>query len=333
MRSRFFLGFFLFILTFTIHADQLIIEPDAGRKPILDAIANTQHSLDLIMYGFTDQTLLNAILRKKQEGKNIKLILEPRPYKSAGENNKTISVLNTNDILWQGEIPGTNLIHQKTLLLDNEKAIVMTFNFTHSTFSKERNFALILDDPSRVKAIASLFSSDYNHVPNDISSTDLIISPENSRAKLLALIDHANISIRIYAQGINDYKILGALANAAKRSVNVEIITSNVLREKQQHYLERAGVKIHYSKKWIIHAKIMIIDNEKAVIGSINLTRPSLDHNRELSVITTDKQVITQLNQTFEKDSQDEFAEGFALHAFNMSFRISPRQFAFGWRN
>lgn len=296
----------LLLFTSPLWADQLIIEPDMGTQPLLNAIDKTKHSLNLVMYGFTEQSLLDAILKKHQQGKSIKIILEASPYKAEQENNKVINALNQHGITWQGHIPPFRLIHQKTFILDDNQAIVMTFNFTHATFKNERNFGLIIDDPKRVNAIAAIFSADWNHVPVNNTDADLIISPENSRDKILSLVLHAKHSIKIYAQGLNDYKVIGALANAARRSSDVQIITSNHLRDKQAKYLQRAGVNIHYTKKLIIHAKVFIIDNQLAVLGSINLTRSSLDDNRELSVITRDKQVIAELNETFKQDWENQ---------------------------
>lgn len=299
---------FLLFFTLPLWADQLIIEPDMGTKPLLDAIHATQHSLDLVMYGFTEPSLLNAILAKKKQGKTVKIILEASPYKAEQENNKTITALNHYNVTWQGNIPPFRLIHQKTLIIDDDKAIIMTFNFTHSTFKNERNFGLVIDDPKRVQAINTIFNADWNHIPVNNTNADIIISPDNSRNSLSSLIQHAKHSIKIYAQGLNDYKMIGALANAARRSVDVQIITSNNLRDKQAAYLQKAGVNIHYTKKIIIHAKVMIIDNQMAVIGSINLTRSSLEDNRELSVITRDAEVIAQLNKIYAQDWENQTA-------------------------
>lgn len=304
LRSLIFSLLLLFALP--LWSDQLIIEPDMGTKPLLDAIHATQHSLYLVMYGFTEQGLLDAILQKKNEGKTVKIILEGSPYKSEQENNKVIKALNQHEVAWLGHIPSFRLIHQKTLILDDDKAIVMTFNFTHSTFKNERNFGLIIDDPERVNAINAIFSADWNHIQSTNTNPDLIISPDNSRDKLLSLMQHAKHSIKIYAQGLNDYKIIGGLANAARRSVDVQIITSNHLRAKQAKYLQRAHVNIHYTKKLIIHAKVFIVDDQQAVIGSINLTRASLDDNRELSVITRDTKVIAELNKIYLQDWENQ---------------------------
>lgn len=305
--------FLLLLFTCPTWADQLIIEPDMGREPILNVINDTHHSLDLVMYGLTDDHLLNALIKQKmlikQETKRetVRVILERHPYKAKDENNKTVRAFDKYHIAWHGSIPPFRLIHQKTLLVDDHKAMVMTFNFTHSTFKKERNFALVIDDPKRVREIESVFSADWDHRSLDNYSLDnysrnLILSPDNSRKKLLSLIKNAKSTLKIYAQSINDYKIVGALAKAARKGVSVEILTSLKMREKQARYLTRAGVMIHYSKHLYIHAKVFIIDNQQAVLGSINLTRASLDDNRELSIITHDATVIKQLNTTFDHD-------------------------------
>jgi phosphatidylserine/phosphatidylglycerophosphate/cardiolipin synthase-like enzyme len=285
--------FFLFTMALTAQADQLIIEPDMGRQPIINAIHAAQHSINLVMYGFTDQSLLDAIVHQKRNGKTINIILENTPYKAENENHH---------IAWHGQVPPFRLIHQKTLLLDDRKAIVMTFNFTNSTFKNERNFALVLDDPQKTRQIAAIFSADWNHTPTQNSSSDFILSPDDSRHKLISLITQAKHSMQIYAQNVNDYKIVGALAKAARKGITVQLLTSSRLREKQENYLTHAGVTIHYSKNFIIHAKVFNIDDQLAIIGSINLTRASLDDNRELSVLTRDPNVIKQLDATFSND-------------------------------
>jgi len=302
MHVRFYQLLILFIISFSAWADQLIIEPDMGRKPILDAIASAQHSVELVMYGMTDEQILNALIQQKIHGKTVKVILEQSPYKSESENNKAIRMLTANHIAWQRSIPPLRLIHQKTLLIDGREAIVMTFNFTRSTFNKERNFALIIDDPRLLQNIDSIFNADWNHKPVLNSSPDILISPDDSREKLLALISHAGKSIRIYAQNISDYKIIGALAQAARKGVTVQIQTSEKMRVRQADYLARAGVIVHNNNQYIIHAKVFIIDDQQAVIGSINLTSASLDNNRELSVVSRDQNVINSLNDTFVKD-------------------------------
>lgn len=305
MRQKFFYLSIIFItlsLSFTAHADQIIIEPAIGREPILEAIASTRHSLKLVMYGFTDKILLNRLIKEKQAGRSLQIILEKTPYNMPYENLPVIRALKKHNISWQGKIPPFKFIHQKTLLIDDKKAIVMTFNFTNSTYKKTRNFALIVDDPEDVKEIAEHFSADWNHRPIHGTSRHLIWSPDNSREKIISLIKQARQSLFIYAQSIQDGEIIKEIAHAAQSGVNVNILTSGKLKKKLAEYFKHAGVHVRYDKKLYIHAKAIIIDNKKAVIGSINFTRTSFDKNRELSVITENNAAIKQLSDVFKKD-------------------------------
>lgn len=306
-----FKNFFYGLLIFTafsiqpLYADQLIVEPDMGRAPILHAIDSTQHTINLVMYGFTDKVLLDKLIKEKQHGRTVKIILEKSPYKASYENTATIQALQENGVSFQGCPSTFRLVHQKTLLVDDNQAIVMTFNFTNSVYKKMRNFGLILSDKKDIKEIAEHFSADWNNQLAINSSPHLIWSPDNSREKIINLIKKAQHSILIYAQSVQDYKIVGELAKAARSGVEVNILTSNKIKKKLATYLKRAGVQIRFDKRLYIHAKVMILDNRQAIIGSTNLTSASLDKNRELSVITEDSAVVKQLMDVFYGDWQD----------------------------
>jgi len=294
-----------FCLTTTAFADRLIIEPEAGPQPIIAAIQQAHHTIHLVMYGFTHKPLLETLLSAQEHNRTVQILLEKAPYESASENKKTIEAFERHHLSWQGSIPDIRLIHEKALMIDGKEAIIMTFNFTHSAFNNQRNFALVVDDPSTVNNIEHIFSADWNHTPIHTATSVILLSPDNSRSGILQLIQQAKHTIKIYAQHLTDYETIGALAKAARKHKQVDIITSLPLRSSAEEYLTRAGVHLHYIKKYMIHAKVIMIDDDTALIGSTNLTRSSLDDNRELSVITTDKNIIQQLNSTFHADLQE----------------------------
>lgn len=302
------LVFSLLFFATPLLADELIIEPDAGRAPILSAIQNAKSNIALVMYGMTDERCIAALIAAKNQGKSVQILLEPDPYKANDENKNAVQQLQSARVNLQSPDKQYKLTHQKTFLFDQRTALIMTFNLTHSTFNRERNFALFVTDPDEVREIQQVFTADWLHQNSTVHNPNLVWSPDNSREKILALIQAAKSSLQIYAQDLSDYQIIGALAKAARRGVQVEILMSDQ-REKYKNnklaYLRRAGVTIKTSEHYYIHAKVMIIDHERALMGSINFTKSSLENNRELSVITTDASVIKQLNASFERDWQD----------------------------
>lgn len=283
-------------------ADELIIEPDSGREPILTAIKQSKLSINLALYGLTDKSFMQPLAEAKKAGKSVRVLLEPQPYKAMNENAQAIQFLQHTQIPLHWPDTQFKFLHQKTFLFDHHAALVMTFNLTHSSFKNERNFALLITNPAMVQEIQQVFDADWQRQKVTVENPNLVWSPDNSRKKILALIQQAQSEIKIYTQNIADYQVIGALAKAARANIKVQILLSTLPTQKRLNYLLRAGVKVHFSHGYMIHAKVMLIDQKRAMIGSINLTRTSLDENRELSVITEDKKAVHELIETFKHD-------------------------------
>lgn len=296
-------------LSTSARADQLIIEPDMGREPILSAILNAKANINLVMYGFTDPEIMIALAQAKNYGKHVNIILEPHPYNTENENAHAIQFFEDAKMSLKISNPPFNLTHQKMFLFDNQSAMVMTFNLTDAAFNNERNFALVVNDPLMIREMQQVFIADWKHQRTFMDNSNLLWSPNNSRQKLLELIHKAESDIRIYAEELSDYKIIHALTKAARKGIRVQILMSipEGMKKDQKlcDYLIRSGILIRFSHNYIIHAKVMVIDKDSALIGSINFTQPSLNLNRELSVITHDRQVVYQLLDTFNSDWRD----------------------------
>lgn len=281
---------------------QLIIEPQDGRKPILEAIHHAQSSIDLAIYGFTDPVLMQALIQAKQEGKKIRILLQHFPYKAMNENLPAIQYFSKNHLNYAFTPPAFYFLHQKTLIIDHRLALVMTFNFTRSTFKNQRNFGVIVTDPALVTEIQQVFDADWQHQSINPHQSALVWSPDNSRSKILNAINSAKTEIKIYTQSLNDYRIVGALAKAARQGIIVQVLMSGAMSSGKQDYLRRAGVQLHINKHLVIHAKLMLIDQQKALLGSINFTQTSLDKNRELSLWVTAPSLVKVLLMVFQQD-------------------------------
>jgi cardiolipin synthase len=107
--------------------------------------------------------------------------------------------------------------------------------------------------------------------------------------------------------------------------VDVRILTTSDRSDKKPVYyasyevygsLLRAGIKIFEYQPSMLHAKMLLLDNEWANAGSTNIDYRSFLHNDELDITTDSPMLLEKIEQTFEK--------GFA-----QSKQISLRQ----WRN
>lgn len=92
---------------------------------------------------------------------------------------------------------------------------------------------------------------------------------------------------------IIDYEFLNSIKMAAKRGVDVRIITPHIPDKWYVHMLTRAyygtllqaGVRIYEYTPGFIHAKTMVADDKEAICGTINLDYRSLVHHYECATI------------------------------------------------
>jgi len=70
--------------------------------------------------------------------------------------------------------------------------------------------------------------------------------------------------------------------------------------------LKNRNVKVRYLKaNRCCHAKLLIVDNEKAILGSHNLSVRSCHNNFEVSYVLPDPESVKSLSSVFEKSFYD----------------------------
>lgn len=127
----------------------------------------------------------------------------------------------------------------------------------------------------------------------------------------VSAISFAEHSIHLTnAYFIPDDQILNALADAAKRGVDVKIIlpsttdSSMALNAARYNYsaLLQAGVKIYERRNAILHAKTAVIDGVWSTVGSTNLDYWSLLSDDEVNAIILSREFAVEMEQTFTED-------------------------------
>lgn len=128
---------------------------------------------------------------------------------------------------------------------------------------------------------------------------------------LLSAISQAKKSIKI----TNPYfipsdQVLTALQMAVAAGVNVELIIpgksdSNIVQHSSFSYLSpliARGVKVYLYQKGFVHAKTMVVDEEVAFIGTVNMDIRSFYINFEIAAVVQDKTLCRQMVQHFADD-------------------------------
>ena len=108
---------------------------------------------------------------------------------------------------------------------------------------------------------------------------------------------------------ILDNELENALKFAAERGIDMKIILPGIPDKKsafslaKTHYrsLSEAGVKIYEYTPGFVHAKVFVCDDEKAVVGTINLDYRSLYHHFECAAYLYRTSCIPQIEEDFEE--------------------------------
>ena len=282
-------------------------EPTAGEQVILDAINNAQQSVWLEDYLLTDTNVITTLENAAKRGLDVRVMLDPHPY-GGGTPTATINALNAAGAKAQTANPAFTYTHEKTMILDGSTAYIMTLNFTYSAMNgKNREYGVIDTTPADVQGAINIFNADWSRVADTVSNANLVISPDNSRNQFLALINGATTSLVIEAEEMLDPTVEQAIASAAQRGVNVQVILPSPSGGSDSNAsgiatIKAGGAKVEEDSQLYMHAKMMIADGKLAYVGSVNISTNSFDNNRELGVLFSDSTSISTLQQTFQSD-------------------------------
>ncbi len=107
--------------------------------------------------------------------------------------------------------------------------------------------------------------------------------------------------------------LMKALESAALAGVDVRVMMprrsdSRILTYASHSYVEEcllAGVKVYLYEAGMLHAKVLIVDNDFSTLGSTNFDFRSLEHNFEENLVMYSNEANRILAQGFEEDSKD----------------------------
>jgi cardiolipin synthase A/B len=287
----------------------LITEPGAGFGPVYHLINRARYSVDVTMYELADSTAEHDLAAAARRGVRVRVVLDEREDHT---NSGAYSYLKSHGVQVTWSSASYRYTHQKTVIIDRSVAVIMTANLTSKYYPTTRDFLVVDASRPDVAAITRVFSADYAHRsvrPGD--GRDLVWSPTDAQTTLLALINGATSSLRVYSEEMGDATVVDALTGAARRGVAVRVCGENTYGEYDSEFakLTRAGVHVSYYSDpdgFYIHGKLIETDygtrHAKVFIGSENFSSTSLNRNRELGLILSGPAVLGSVARTFSAD-------------------------------
>jgi phosphatidylserine/phosphatidylglycerophosphate/cardiolipin synthase-like enzyme len=260
-----------------------VITSVADRRPaIVDVIRRARHRLTLSLFRCNDPEILDQLARAIARGVAVEVLLTSRAKGGRKKRQKLWAALQAmGAVVWAHTDPVVKY-HAKYLVADDGPAVVASLNLTRKCFERTCDAVVVTHDPEVVAGLRQLMAADRDGLPAPATLSDrLIIGPERARRQLTTLIAQARTSIRLIDAKLSDPDLVFLLKARRAEGLTVEIFGSKRLGELKSH------------------GKIMLVDDARAVVGSLALAPMSLDFRREVAIVVDDQPAIADVQELF----------------------------------
>jgi phosphatidylserine/phosphatidylglycerophosphate/cardiolipin synthase-like enzyme len=291
---------------------RLIILPDDTADAIIDPINAACHSLNIRMFLFTDPTLLNAVIAAKQRGVHVRVMLNPARRDGTSDNDVTRKALQAAGVAVKDSSAEFAVTHQKSMVIDNRVGFIESLNWETRDLTETRDYAVETTKKSEVAEMVRCFDADWAERPfTPEAGSELIWCPNNGRQRIADFIDGAKHTLWLQNERYQDMVIIERLVRAVNRGVRVHIMARQLHKLKRKKLFEGVsglrivhdvGAKVRTLRHLKLHGKIMVADDSRAIVGSINLSPGSFDDRRELAIETSSDHVVRRLVETARHD-------------------------------
>jgi cardiolipin synthase A/B len=290
----------------------LIVLPDDSAQPILSAINEATKSLRIKIFILSDPALLKALVKAHHRGVKIRVMLNPARRSGEAENDESRKALSDAGIEVIDTNPAFDVTHEKSMVVDDATGFVKSLNWESKNFTETRDYAVITKHGHEVREIIDCFEADWSRKDFDPGQqSHLIWCRNNGRERIAQFIDDAKHSIFVQNERYQDAIIIERLVRARRRGVKVHVMARPPHTLKKEKLIEGVGglrimddvgIKIHKLKHLKLHAKMLLADGARSIIGSINLTPGSFDSRRELAIEVRDDDILSRLQKVVHDD-------------------------------
>jgi cardiolipin synthase len=275
---------------------KLIIQPEAGVVPIIQAIKKAKKSIDVFIFRFDRDDVEKALAAAVQRGVMVRAIIAHTNRGGEARLRKLEQRLLAAGVQVARSADDLLRYHAKYMITDSTLHL-LGFNFTKLDMDKSRSFAVSTKDSKSVQAAVKLFEADLTRQPHTPSKSNLVVSPENSREMLSSFIKGAKTELAIYDAKVYDPAMVKLLRERAAKGVKVRVLGGIKGKDGDIEARKLASMRLH--------VRAIVRDGTRAFVGSQSLRKDELENRREVGLIVTNPAVARGLLKVFESDWED----------------------------
>lgn len=266
-----------------IPPDRLVVSVDERRAALLDVIRLARRRITLSLFRCNDDTVFQELSAATARGVTVEVLVTSRAKGGRKKIAKLWRALEQTGATLKSYTDPVVKYHPKYLVADEGPAIVASLNFTKKCFQKTCDALVVTHDPAVVSGLRRLWRADCDRLEMpDTLSDRLIVGPERARRQFTALIAGARTSIRLIDAKLSDPDLVSLLNEKRAAGVTVEVFSAKRLGALRSH------------------GKIMLLDEQTVVVGSLALAALSLDFRREVAIVVTDAPAVAEAAGLFK---------------------------------
>jgi phosphatidylserine/phosphatidylglycerophosphate/cardiolipin synthase-like enzyme len=290
-------------------------------------IGQAETSVEVAAYDFDLETVANALIAAHARGVQVRFVTDSD---NAGED--AIRDLRQAGIPVVEDERDSGLMHNKFIVIDRVWIWLGSWNLTENGTYRNNNNAVLIASPALAENYAAEFEEMFDGQFGPTSPADTpnprvaittevgdnadgerqtkqvevenYFAPEDEvAARIIAEIASAQSRIRFMAFTFTSDEIADAMLERAQAGVVVQgvIEDRNAGRDYSKYSRLRRGVQdvLTDGNPYIMHHKVIIIDDETVILGSYNFTASAEDSNDENVLIIHDPEVAALFVQEF----------------------------------
>jgi phosphatidylserine/phosphatidylglycerophosphate/cardiolipin synthase-like enzyme len=285
-------------------------------------IGYAESSVDVAAYDFDLQSVAEALIAAHQRGIKVRFVTD-----SDYADEDAVALLQQAGIPIVEDGRDDGLMHDKFIVIDSVWVWTGSWNLTENGTYRNNNNAVLVASPALAENYAAefeeMFAGQFGPTsPADTPNPHIFITaeiaegqtkqievenyfaPEDEvQAQVIAEIQSARSRIRFMAFVFTSDEIADAMLERAQAGVVVQGVIEDRNTGQDYSEYERLRAEVHDvlpdGNPYIMHHKVIIIDDETVILGSYNFTASAEDRNDENVLIIHDPEVAALFVEEF----------------------------------
>lgn len=272
---------------------KLTVQPESGIAPVLKAIRHAKKTIDIVIFRLDIKEVVQALSAAVQRGVTVHALVAHTNRGGEKTLRKLEMEMLETGITVSRSSEEFGRYHGKILIVDERTLHLFGFNLTRLDIGKSRSFGLATTKRELVQEALRLVCADRDRKPYSPTAKQLVVSPENSRARLAAFIKGARKQLFIYDVGLTDPMMLRLLNERHKAGVEIRVIGKAA---------KGCPVPAQKYPGKRLHVRAIFRDGRQAFVGSQSLREQELDKRREVGLLISNGRVVREMLDVFERD-------------------------------